>query len=213
MPVGRLRYGRPVGQPPRPVAIGARDHSGWAVLVTVAMTDGTTTLEVLDRRRVGLVDPDLPRQPYHAAAGKPLNEAAALIEAVERSARTEAESALAPLLSNLGDDRREVVGMAVAADTTAVPDSLETVLGSHPLLHAGEGALYRDALVDAAHAAGLPVTRSLTKTVTRDSAAALGLAPAELGARLDGQRVRLGAPWQKDHKEAAAAALLVLASA
>jgi hypothetical protein len=49
--------------------------------------------------------------------------------------------------------------------------------------------------------------------VTRDSAAALGLAPAELGARLDGQRVRLGAPWQKDHKEAAAAALLVLASA
>lgn len=194
------------------MAIGARDHSGWAVLVTVAMTDGTGTVEVLDRRRVGLVDPDLPRQPYHAAVGTPLDEAAALIEAVERSARAEAGSALAPLLSDLGGEGHEVVGMAVAADTSAVPDSLETILGSHPLLHAGEGALYRDALVDAADAAGIPVTRFVTKTVTQDSAAALGLAPAELTTRLDGQRARLGAPWQKDHKEAAAAALLVLAA-
>jgi hypothetical protein len=182
------------------------------VLVTAALADGPAGLEVVDRRRVGLVDPDLPRQPYHAAVGTALDQAAALIERVERSARAEAGSALAPLLRGLDGEGFEVVGMAVAADTTAVPDSLETVLGSHPLLHAGEGALYRDALVDAAADVDLPVTRFVNKTVTQDSAAALGLAAGELGARLDRQRARLGPPWQKDHKEAAAAALLVLAS-
>ena len=41
--------------------IGVSDHGGWAVLVTVA-GDGT----LLDRRRVELVDEDLPKIPHHS---------------------------------------------------------------------------------------------------------------------------------------------------
>ncbi len=41
--------------------IGVSDHGGWAVLVTVA-GDGT----LLDRRRVELVDKDLPKIPHHS---------------------------------------------------------------------------------------------------------------------------------------------------
>ena len=41
--------------------IGVSDHGGWAVLVTVA-DDGT----LLDRRRVELVDEDLPKIPHHS---------------------------------------------------------------------------------------------------------------------------------------------------
>jgi hypothetical protein len=41
--------------------IGVSDHGGWAVLVTVA---GDRTL--LDRRRIELVDKDLPKIPHHS---------------------------------------------------------------------------------------------------------------------------------------------------
>jgi hypothetical protein len=41
--------------------IGVSDHGGWADLVTVA-GDGT----LLDRRRVELVDKDLPKIPHHS---------------------------------------------------------------------------------------------------------------------------------------------------
>ena len=41
--------------------IGVSDHGGWAVLVTVA-GDGP----LLDRRRVELVDQDLPKIPHHS---------------------------------------------------------------------------------------------------------------------------------------------------
>ena len=43
--------------------IGVSDHGGWAVLVTVA-ADGT----LLDRRRVELVDDNLPGIPHHHEA-------------------------------------------------------------------------------------------------------------------------------------------------
>src|ERR1700733_13357446 len=49
--------------------IGASDHGGWAVLVTVS-GDGT----LLDRRRVGLVDEDLPKIPHPSEGqGLPLH--------------------------------------------------------------------------------------------------------------------------------------------
>ena len=63
--------------------IGVSDHGGWAVLVTVTC-DGT----LLDRRRVELVDDDLPALPHHhEAQGLPADEAMALVERVRLSAQ------------------------------------------------------------------------------------------------------------------------------
>ena len=56
--------------------IGVSDHGGWAVMVTAA-ADGT----LLDRRRVELVDEDLPKadwvnfHPLHNAASTTLRSA------------------------------------------------------------------------------------------------------------------------------------------
>lgn len=70
--------------------IGVSDHGGWAVLVTVTC-DGT----LLDRRRVELVDDDLPALPHHhEAQGLPADEAMALVERVRLSAQQHATSAL-----------------------------------------------------------------------------------------------------------------------
>src|SRR5437870_3964443 len=66
--------------------IGISDHGGWAVLVTVA-SDGT----LLDRRRVELVDADLPKIPHHSEGqALPLREAVALVERVRVSAERHA---------------------------------------------------------------------------------------------------------------------------
>ena len=70
--------------------IGVSDHGGWAVLVTVA-GDGT----LLDRRRVELVDDDLPKIPHHSEGqALPLTEAVALVERVAASAKRRAKLAL-----------------------------------------------------------------------------------------------------------------------
>ena len=56
--------------------IGISDHGGWAILVT-ATADGT----LLDRRRVELVDADLPKIPHHSEGQfLPRNEAVTLVE-------------------------------------------------------------------------------------------------------------------------------------
>jgi hypothetical protein len=70
--------------------IGVSDHGGWAVLVTVA-GDGT----MLDRRRVELVDEDLPKIPHHSEAqSMPLDKAVALVGRVQVSAERHAKLAL-----------------------------------------------------------------------------------------------------------------------
>src|SRR5436309_14033979 len=67
--------------------VGVSDHGGWAVLVTVA-GDGT----LLDRRRVELVDEDLPKIPHHSEGqSRPIHEAVALVERVRVSAERHAK--------------------------------------------------------------------------------------------------------------------------
>src|SRR4051812_33101192 len=46
-----------------PLVIGIADHNGWAVLVSTAALNGEPA--VADRRRVDLVEPGVPSQPYH----------------------------------------------------------------------------------------------------------------------------------------------------
>jgi hypothetical protein len=174
-------------------ALGWRCHSGWAVLVTARGT--TTAPVVLARQRVQLVDEALPRMAYHAiehdALG--LREGTALITKVRRAATTAAVKAMKAAAKEFGAETVGVVGKV-----RNVPDDLERILASHALLHAAEGALYEEVLLDAAGRAGLPAILVEEKTI-------------EIVAALDGLRKTLGSPWQKDHKLAAAAALVAAA--
>jgi hypothetical protein len=182
------------------VGVGFRDHSGWAVVVAAGF-DGDAPV-VLDRRRVELCPEALPRQPYHAAVDLPLDEAAALIARVDVAARAAAAAALAEVTAALDSDGHEVVGVAVAAGTTRLPDDLGRTLGSHPLLHAGEGELYREAIAEAASGRGLPVIRFVQRQLW-DGAATRRASIGALGKAL-------GPPWTADQKDATGAALLVL---
>ncbi|MET0727205.1 MAG: hypothetical protein ABWZ76_02775 [Acidimicrobiales bacterium] len=189
------------------VAVGCADHTGWAVLVTLA--GDPTAMRVVDRRRVELVSATLPRMAYHAAAQGPRPDAARLIAEVEASALEVSTSQLRSLLADLDALGVDAVGIAVAA-AGEVPADLDVLLTKHPLLHAAEGALYREALVEAAAALGLPVTRFEHRDAVSQAAGSLGLPAGTLTTRLTDLRRELGAPWNADHRSAAASALLTL---
>jgi hypothetical protein len=65
-------------------------------------------------------------------------------------------------------------------------------------------------LVAGARACGLALTTLPDKTALEAAARKLGMTPARLDALLRGLGKSAGAPWGKDQKEAAAAALVAL---
>ena len=199
--VARRRYRAGVAE----VAIGLRDHSGWAVAVAVSAEP-----LVRDRRRIELCDPALPRQAFHAASGLPIDHAREVIMQVERSAIAASQRELRLLVHDLARQGHQVRAVAISVPTSSVPDDLRTILRSHPLLHAAEGELYSEALADAAQAVGLTMVRFTTKNILGAATAALDCSPATMAEIVVKLGQGLGAPWAKDQKEAAMAALLAL---
>lgn len=187
--------------------IGAADHYARAELVTLTARDGAPVL--LDRRRVALLDERLPMAPYHHEALE-LERAAAteLVARVRRSVDEHARAALEPLVKEHG------AGALVlsASPYRRLPDALEDVLRSRALTNAADGMLYREALADAAARAGLEVRRVPRRSDPAELAAReLGLESSDVAALVAELGRLAGPPWQKDHKWATAAALIVLA--
>ena len=81
-------------------SIGIEDHYAWANLVSVT-TSGPNEI-LLDRRRVELLDQQLPASPYHhETLQMPLSEAEKLVRDVKTSANKRAKSALSSLIGEL----------------------------------------------------------------------------------------------------------------
>lgn len=190
------------------VGLGVSDHSGWAVVVAVG--GDRRAVEVIDRRRVELCDPALPRQAYHAAEHLSLDEASTVVAAVVRSAKTAAAAALSALVGELTGASHDVTALAVAEGTAPVPDDLARILASHALLHAAEGKLFRDALVSGAASVGIEVVRFAKRTLAAEAADALGRDADQLVALVAALGRPIGPPWRQDHKIAALAGWLAL---
>src|ERR1700757_1130248 len=94
-----------------PVVVGVADHNGWAVFVSVSVKDGSP--EVVDRRRVELIEPGLPKQPYeHDTVGVNAADAQRVVQEVRDSAVHCAGRALSKLRSSLGTTG-EIVSIAL----------------------------------------------------------------------------------------------------
>jgi hypothetical protein len=191
-------------------AVGLKHHTGWAIAVAVA--GGAKDLQVLDRRRIELLDPSLIRFAYHAVQDIPLDRAAKSIAEIEASALACAKREIKTLVQALKADGHVVRGVGIAAKTATLPDTLEKILSSHARLHAAEGDLYREALAEAAASCGLAVAGFPPKRLYGDAAAHLGATETSLRNLLTRTGKALGAPWRIDHKEATLAALLALPS-
>jgi hypothetical protein len=208
----------------RLAVVGAADHAGWANLVTVGVSGERGGRHpgppiIVDRRRCTLLDPELPRQPYHAAEGVPAGEAEALVARVVTAAREGARSALAALVDDVARAGSEPGRWTLAALTVrangarSLPDTVAGVLASHAAMHAAEGQLYRDALAEAAADMGLDVVvhaRDDTQAIA-EAAAALGTDADTVAQVVAALGSAVGPPWRKEHRLAAAAALAELA--
>jgi len=176
--------------------VGVSDHGGWAVMVT-ASRDGT----LLDRRRVDLVDEDLPKIPHHSEAQRlPIDEAVTLVERVRVSAEKHAVLALDALAMTVP----RIVGIALRS-LQPLPPTIAERIKDYRAQNVADWVMYRKALASAAEARGWPVHWYETKKVF--DAASEALHPENLDAHFFHVRKAVGPPWNNDHKLAMAAAI------
>jgi hypothetical protein len=177
--------------------IGVSDHGGWAVLVTVA-GDGT----LLDRRRVELVDEDLPKIPHHSEGqGLPIHEAVALVERVRESAERHAKLVLDGVAATVSG---RILGLALR-QCPPLPPTIAERIQDYRAQNVADWVMYRQALAAAAEARAWAVHWYDPKKVF--DAASKALRNADLDAHFVQLRKSIGPPWSQDHKLAMAAAL------
>lgn len=183
--------------------VGVSDHGGWAVLVTVA-GDGT----LLDRRRVELVDDDLPKIPHHSEGqGLPPDEAVALVEKVRESAERHAKLRLDALATTVGG---RIAGVALR-QCPELPPTIAERIKDYRAQNVADWVMYRKALAGAAEALGWTVHWYDARKVFAAASEALGI--EDLDAHFLQVRRSIGPPWSKDHKLAMAAAIVAARAA
>jgi hypothetical protein len=181
------------------VIVGVSDHNGWAVLVTIG-SDGT----IVDRRRVTLVDQDLPSMPHHHQAQTlPLPEALELVVRVRLSAVRHARLALDALALALPSP---IQGIAIRR-WQPIPPTVAERLQDYRAQNVADTVMYRTALAGAAEERGWAIHWYDAKTVFEAAREALRI--EDLEAHFRQVRQALGPPWGQDHKLAMAAATVI----
>jgi hypothetical protein len=193
------------------VAFGLKAHSGWAVLVAVGLCG--SEFHVIDRRRIELVrdqDAHWAKQPYHAAEGLHGDTARDIItrgvDAAHRSAVREIQAAL----RRFCEPQYEIVACAVLV-ADPMPDwSTDEILAVHFRMHKAEGVLFPNALVRGARACGLDVIAIPEKQLNEHAERLLVRPMSSLMKKIETLGKSVGAPWGKDQKSAALAAMIGL---
>ena len=160
---------------------------------------------VVHRDEIALADDAALREPYHAAVGMTLDDAQASIVAAKEAAAAAAAATIDGFVSSIG--ALAAVGL-VGANRTLTAE-LPRVLAKHALLHAYDTDLHERAIVEGATRAGLPVTTLPATGKLFDHASDVLGVP--IGPSLAALGKSIGPPWQKNYREAAAAALVALA--
>jgi hypothetical protein len=179
------------------VRLGIADHFGWAVAVTASADH-----EVVDRRRIELIEPGLTPAPIHYDSGR-LDVAAtiALVTEVRASVVRATSAALDEIAAALPGP---VVSMSLRAWPPDFPDDI-AVQRRVPYEARADAVMYRQVLAELADRRGWTVHLYRAKDVLGQ---ATGLLADRADEVLEGPRRRLGPPWTKDHRVALAATVL-----
>jgi hypothetical protein len=179
--------------------LGIFDHLGWAVAVTASPGH-----EVVDRRRIELLEPGLPNAPvHHPDQGLVLADIEELVARVRASAARMTSASLDELAVALP-------GPVESVHLRALPAGFPTdiaVLLRPPYEARADAIMYRQVLASVADARGWQVRFYDAKAIEAEASALLGRQADEV---LHCPRERLGPPWTKDHRIALAATILAL---
>jgi len=190
------------------VVLGLKAHSGWAALVALGFRGDRP--EVVERRRLELIEPgaEWAKAPYHAAEDLKPAEAKRLVERGIAAAHRQSAAAVRGVVKELRDRGLDPVACAVLMGAPMPEWSVAEILAVHFRMHKAEGVLFREALAKAAEAAGLVVVPVPEKELQQIAPRALGAPWAAITKEVDAFKASVGAPWGKDQKEAALAALI-----
>jgi hypothetical protein len=188
------------------VRLGIAHHYGWAVAVTASPDH-----EVVDRRRIELIEPGLPSAPIHHEGGA---------HALHRSADALDDDALATLVADVRASVVRTTSAALDALQTASPEPIVSmsvrawpadfpddiaVLRRAPYESRADSVMYCQVLAELARTRGWGVHLYDASHVEAEAARILG---ARAHDALHGPRATLGPPWSKDHRIALAATVL-----
>jgi hypothetical protein len=186
--------------------LGIAHHYGWAVAVTAASDH-----EVVDRRRIELIEPGFPSAPIHHEGGphllhrkgEPLDDdaLAALVADVRASVERATSAALDELAAGL---REPIVSIAVRAWSADFPEDI-AVLRRVPYESRADSVMYCQVLAELARQRGWKVSLYDAKHVEDEAIGVLGARADEV---LRSPRATLGPPWSKDHRMALAATIV-----
>jgi len=177
--------------------VGIAHHLGWAVAVTASAAH-----EVVDRRRIELLEPGQPAAPVEHDAG-PLSddEAARLVAQVRASALRIASASLDQLAASLP---APVVSLSLRAWPLDFPDDI-AVQRRPPYAARADSVMYCQVLAECADQRGWQVHLFDAKDVEAQAARILGQRASDVLTR---PRAELGPPWTRDHRIALAATIV-----
>jgi hypothetical protein len=191
------------------VRLGIAHHYGWAVAVTASADH-----RVLDRRRIELIEPDLPPAPIHHEGGahalhrtaEPLDDdqLASLVTEVRESVVRSTSAALDELAAAAAAVGIPLVSMSIRAWPADFPDDI-AVQRRVPYESRADSVMYLQVLAALGGERGWHVHPYDARTVEAEATRSLGERAHEV---LHGPRATLGPPWSKDHRTALAATVV-----
>jgi len=190
------------------VVFGLKAHSGWAALIVLGLNNNN--FELIDRRRVELVEESWAKQPYHAAEQLEASEARLVVKRGVSAAQKNAKRAIQTEIKRAKEIGCQVTGCSVLIGEPMPEWTTDQILAVHFRMHKAEGVLFRRALADAATSCGLKVLEVPEKRLLQFAQEQL---KAELGkttAQIAALGKAAGPPWGKDQKEATLAAAIAL---
>jgi hypothetical protein len=193
-------------------AFGVQMHSGWGVLV--AVSGAPHVIEILARRRIVTADLEMPGaiQPYHYAMNLKLPESEKHLANCAAASTRLAVAAIGDLVKELNARQFHIVGSAVLLASGRTLPPLEKILASHQLIHTAEGEFFRHTVSQACEDLQISVTAIRQRELEERAKTAFGNAASRLHGSIASLGKTIGPPWTKDHKTAALAAALILAS-
>ena len=182
--------------------LGIADHLGWAVAVTASEEH-----EVVDRRRIELVEPGMSQAPIHYESRRlTVAGTAALVAEVRASVVRATAAALDEIATALPGP---LLSISLRAWPPDFPDDI-AIQRRSPHEARADAIMYRQELAELADARGWAVDLYDAKSVLDQAAGKLAGRADEV---LRGPRARIGPPWTKDHRTALAATIVAGAGA
>ena len=177
--------------------LGIADHLGWAIAVTASGDH-----EVVDRRRIALVETGISAAPIHYESRRlDVAATAALVATVRASVVRATSAALDEIATALP---RPLLSVSLRAWPFDFPDDI-AVQRRAPYEARADAIMYRQELSELARARGWEVHLYDAKAVVGQAVSVLAERADEV---LQEPRARMGPPWTKDHRTALAATVV-----